>query len=104
MIRMSVIYSHQEDGQFDFDYYLTKHMPLVESLYSELGMQSWQVDRGASLSSKPPSNIVACAYLFFDSIDALKLALKSKGGDVMKDVQNFTNIEPNVYFSEVIAS
>ena len=55
MIRMSVIYSHQEDGQFDFDYYLTKHMPLVESLYSELGMQSWQVDRGASLSSKTPS-------------------------------------------------
>ena len=68
MIRMSVIYSQQENGQFDFDYYLTKHMPLVANLYKDLGMQSWQVDRGASLSSKTPSNIVACAYLLFTAL------------------------------------
>jgi len=99
---MSVIYSQQEEGKFDFDYYLEKHMPLVDSLYSNLGMKSWQVDRGASLSSKMPSNIVACAYLFFEDINTLKLALKNKGDEVMKDVKNFTNIEPSVYFSEVI--
>jgi len=100
---MSVIYTQQEKGHFDFDYYIEKHMPLVESLYNNLGMKSWQVDRGASLSSKMPSNIVACAYLFFEDINTLKLALKSKGGEVMKDVENFTNIEPSIYFSEVIS-
>jgi len=104
MIKMSVIYLHKENGQFDFEYYLAKHMPLVESLYSEFGMKNWQVDRGISLSSKTPSNLIACSYLYFDSIDALKIALKSKGGEVMKDVKNFTNIEPEVYFSEVVDS
>jgi len=103
MIRVSVIYSIQENADFNFEYYLNQHMPLVEKLYSEFGLKSWQVDEGKSLSSKHPAPTVAAAYMFFDSIDSVKAAFKNKGAEVMEDTKNFTNIEPSVTISEIAA-
>jgi uncharacterized protein (TIGR02118 family) len=104
MIRVSVIYSEQlkhVPTVFDFDYYLSTHMPQLAKLYSEFGLTSWQVDKGISLSSRQPADFVAAAYLYFDSVDSVKEAFKTHGGTVMADVKNFTAITPHVSFSEM---
>lgn len=103
MIRVSVVYPNQENGQFDFDYMKNTHMPLVEACYSDFGLIGWQVDQGTSLSSKHPAPVVAIANIYFDSIDSVKTAFKNKGAEVMADTNNFTNIEPTVTTSEVVA-
>lgn len=100
MIRVSVIYPNKADGQFDFDYYMTTHMPLVAKLYSEYGLKSWRVDKGTCLSSKMPSEFVAACYLEFETLDSVKAAFKNKGGEIMADVKNFTDIGPLVSFGE----
>jgi uncharacterized protein (TIGR02118 family) len=102
MIRISVIYPNKAEGKFDFEYYLSTHMPLVMSLYGEFGLHSWQVDKGTSMSSKMPGDFVAACYLYFDSMDSAKQALKNKGGQVMADIENFTDIVPAVSFGEMI--
>ncbi len=103
MIRVSVVYPNQDNGNFDFDYMKDTHMPLVEECYAAYGLIGWQVDQGVSLSSKHPAAVVAIAKIYFDSIDSVKAAFKNKGAEVMADTKNFTNIEPTVTTSEVIA-
>ncbi|MCJ8273904.1 MAG: EthD family reductase [Psychrosphaera sp.] len=102
MIRLSVIYPNKDNGQFDFDYYMATHMPLVAKLYTEYGLKSWQADKGTSMSSKMPIEFVAACYMDFDSMDSLKQAMKNKGGEVMADLKNFTDIEPAVSFGELL--
>lgn len=104
MIRVSVIYPRKDNAKFDIDYYTNTHMPLVSRLYGDYGLLDWHVDQGISLSSKVPSdNIVAC-YMYFDTIDNVKAALKNEGAKVMQDVANFTDIEPIVSFGQIHAS
>jgi len=107
MIRVSVVYpqpSNESDQEqaFDFHYYQTKHLPLVNELYREFGLSHWQIDQGISLSSRQPASFIAAGYLFFDSIDSVKQAFKNQGATVMADIKNFTIIEPQISFSEII--
>lgn len=103
MIRVSVIYPQKESAEFDFDYYLSTHLPLVEKLFGEYGMSHWQVDKGVSLSSKQIATFIGAAYLYFDDMDAVKQAFKNQGGEVMADVKNFTTITPEVSFAQVVS-
>jgi uncharacterized protein (TIGR02118 family) len=108
MIRVSIIYPQPNNKSdkvqvFDLDYYHTKHLPLVNELYREYGLSHWQIDQGISLSSRQSASFIAAGYLFFDSIDSVKQAFKNQGAVVMADVKNFTNIEPQISFSEIIA-
>jgi uncharacterized protein (TIGR02118 family) len=104
MIRISVVYPNIADSKFDFDYYVSTHMPLVAKLYGEFGLQSWQTDKGISMSSKVPADFLVACYLCFDTMDNVKLALKTNGAQVMADVANFTDLEPGVSFAQIEAS
>ena len=90
------------EGEFDFDYYLSTHLPLVEKLYGDYGLNHWQVDKGVNLSDKQPDSFIAAATLYFESLDLVRQAFKNKGSEVMADVKNFTSITPYVSFSEII--
>jgi uncharacterized protein (TIGR02118 family) len=108
MIRVSIIYpqpSNTLDNKqvFDLHYYQTKHLPLVEKLYRKFGLSHWQIDQGISLSTRQSASFIAASYLFFHSVDNVKQAFKNQGVNVMADVKNFTNIEPQISFSEIIA-
>jgi len=103
MIRVSVIYPRNSQAEFDLDYYTNTHLPLVARLYGNYGLLDWHVDQGISLSAKIPSeNIVAC-YMYFDTLEQVKLAFKNEGAKVMQDVPRFTNIEPKVTFGQIHA-
>lgn len=100
MIRVSVIYPRSENAKFDLDYYLEKHVPLVKEAYNPYGLLEAQVDQGVSLSSKHPSDNILVCYLLFKDLDSVKQAFKNAGATVMKDVANFTDIEPQVTFGQ----
>ncbi|KAI1486685.1 hypothetical protein F5X96DRAFT_653921 [Biscogniauxia mediterranea] len=45
---LSIVYP--ADTKFDMDYYLNKHMPLVQSLWQKYGLKGWKIaqyDEGA---------------------------------------------------------
>ena len=47
MIRVNVMYPKQDDGNFDYDYYLNTHMPLVGERWAD-GLRGMEVYRGLS--------------------------------------------------------
>jgi uncharacterized protein (TIGR02118 family) len=103
MIRVSVLYPNTPDGKFDLDYYTGKHMSLVTDRLKPLGLQRWEVDKGlAGGSPDAPAPFVAVGHIYFNSVEEFQKAFGAHGAELMGDIPNFTNIEPQVQISEII--
>ncbi len=94
MITVTVLYPKTSDSHFDEQYYVTKHMPLVESRFGSLGMRGFQLLRGASSLDGGSPAFAVIAQLTFESLGHLQHALQTHGAEIMGDIPNFTNVQP----------
>ncbi len=91
MTNLFVVYPGDAQTPFDRTYYVEQHVPLVERMWSPLGMQS--------ISALFPSDgdrgpICVCICGFFDKA-AVQAAIKDPQSRViMDDIQHFTDSEP----------
>lgn len=103
MIKVSVLYPDGDGKNFDMDYYLNKHVPLVsETLGDALVSTSYDkgLAGGAPGSSAP---FIAIANMFFNSLEEFGEAFSAGAPVLLADLPNFTNIEPVVQINEIIA-
>lgn len=101
MIRVAVMYPNEFGKQFDMDYYLNKHMPMVNDTLGDLGLVRTEVDKGIGgmePGSSPP--YVAIAYMYFDDMDSLQKSM-ANAQEMMSDLPNFTDIQPQAQISEI---
>ncbi|HSE93902.1 MAG TPA: EthD family reductase [Methylomirabilota bacterium] len=103
MIRMSVLYPGGAGKKFAIDYYATKHMALVRSRWSGMGLVKVEVDKGlAGGAPGSPAPFVAAGHVYFSSLDDLQKATTAHGKELFADVPNFTDITPQVQISEIV--
>jgi uncharacterized protein (TIGR02118 family) len=95
MIRISVLYP--KGGNFDFDYYLNKHMVLVHKLLDPFGLVKSEVDKG--IGDVP---YVAAGHLIFKSAEEMQKGLQAHDPALAADMVNYTNIKPEFQVSEII--
>ncbi|HVR28879.1 MAG TPA: EthD family reductase [Thermoanaerobaculia bacterium] len=104
MIRVSVFYPNQSGSRFDLDYYVKRHMALVESKLGERGLVRWEVDRGLGGGAPgAPAPYVAAGHLYFESLDSFQQAFGAAAGEIMADVPNYTDLTPQVQVSEIVS-
>jgi len=104
MIRVSVLYPTGEGKKFDTTYYMQKHMPLVRERLTGLGLVRAEVDRGvAGGAPGAPAPFVYVAHLYFNSLADFQKAMGAHGAELMADVPNYTNIQPQVQISEIVS-
>lgn len=103
LIKVSVLYPNGDGKNFDLEYYLNTHVPLVAKTLAD-ALKGASYDKGVS-GGEPGSeaSYMAIANLFFDSIEAFGEAFSTGAPILMNDLPNFTNIEPVIQVSEVIA-
>ncbi len=99
MIRVNVMYPKQDDGNFDYDYYLNTHMPLVGERWADV-VRGMEVYRGLSGAGGADEPYVTVASLKFDSVEAFQQALDAHAAEIMGDIPNFTNINPVIQIEE----
>jgi len=101
MIRVALMYPRTEESHFNMDYYLEHHMPLLAGLLGD-NLDRYEVDEGigGAAPGDPPPYAVIC-YLYFANTDALR-ALGKSGPEVMTDLPNFTNVQPQIQISRII--
>ena len=99
MIRVNVMYPKQDDGNFDYDYYLNTHMPLVGERWAD-GLRGMEVYRGLSGAGGAAETYVTIANLKFDNVEAFQQALEAHAQEIMGDIPNFTNINPVIQIEE----
>jgi uncharacterized protein (TIGR02118 family) len=101
MIIVSVLYPKSPSSHFDHEYYTRNHIPLVQSLWSSLGLERIDLMRGvAALDGSPPAYELI-GNLTFLSPGHLQDAL-AQGATVLADIPNFTNIQPIIQTNQVV--
>ena len=94
MIRVTVSYPSSDTATFDHDYYLAKHIPLVNSAWKPL---STSVDKGVNGPN------VAAVHCTFETMDHVNAAMGDPGtAAVIADVANYTMIAPVIQMSEIV--
>ena len=102
-ITITVLYPNDAFSNFDMDYYLGSHVPLVQEKWAPAGMNSLNVIKGAATpdpDTPPPFQVIA--ILGFDSLQAFQNAVGESGAEVMGDIPNFTDVSPVVQINENI--
>jgi uncharacterized protein (TIGR02118 family) len=102
MIRFNVIYPFKPGMRFDHDYYRDKHMPLLAKCLGE-ACRSYTIDKalaGRAPGDQPP--FAAACSVYCESVEAVRAALAAHP-EIRADVHNYTDIQPLVWFSDVVA-
>ena len=101
MIRVSVLYPNGEGSKFDMDYYCNRHIPMV---LEKLGAACKGVAVEQGLGGPEPGSpapFAALGHLQFDSIEAFQAAFGPHAETFMRDIPNYTNIQPVIQISSV---
>jgi uncharacterized protein (TIGR02118 family) len=103
MFNISSVYPRKDGYEFDFDYYLNKHMPRsIELLSGAKGFKGVSVERGISIENpKIESSYVAMCHYYFISIEDFMAAFGPHADELQGDIANYTNIEPIIQINEV---
>jgi len=103
MIRISVMYPVAAGNKFNMDYYLQKHMPMVRSRLSAKGMVKAEIDKGlAGATPGSPAPFAVIGHLYFKSVNEFQAAFGAHAGEIMGDIPNYTDVQPQVQISEIL--
>ena len=101
MIKVSVLYPNTAGCKFDMEYYLTRHMPMVQQ---KLGpaCKRMAVEEGiAGGAPGTPATYIAMGHLYFDSTDTFQTAFAPHAQSILADIPNYTDTQPTIQISEV---
>ena len=102
MFKISIMYPNQEGAKFDFDYYRTTHMELVQKLLKPFGLVKTGVDKGISGGDNHPVPYICIGYLYFESSHGYENGIAEVGSTLRGDIPNFTNMTPIRQISEIL--
>ncbi len=101
MLKLSVFYQYTEGTKFNMEYFLTKHMPLVEKAWGG-ALKKKEIDSGLCGSERDtPPIYIASIHLYFDSIESMLSAVNQQHQEMEKDRPHFTDILPITQLSRV---
>jgi uncharacterized protein (TIGR02118 family) len=100
MMVAAVMYPKSE--KFDLDYYMASHIPLVQRLWSPLGLQSVQVLHGLPGPDGGAPTYAYMALLTFTTLEAFGQAAGKHGPEIFADIPNFTDAKPTIQLNETV--
>lgn len=101
-VKMSICYQQSSDLQFDQDYFTSTHIPLVRAAFEPHGLRRVEVSFPVATPNSAPPRYRAVTDLHFDHIEAMKACMRAAGREVMMDVQNYTNTQPESIVSTIL--
>ena len=102
MFKVSVMYPNQAGGRFDFEYYRTTHMALVEKHLKDFGLIKTSVEQGLSGGGDQPAPYICIGHLYFESRHGYDQGIAKVGSILRGDILNFTDITPIRQVSEIL--
>jgi uncharacterized protein (TIGR02118 family) len=100
VIIVSVLYPNGPGKNFDHEYYLRQHIPMVQR---HLGapLQRVAVERGlAGGAPGTPPPFLAAVHLYFESVETFQEAFGPHAESILADIPNYTNTTPVIQISE----
>ncbi|MDC8003924.1 EthD family reductase [Aureisphaera galaxeae] len=102
MVKITIMYPNGDGKTFDMDYYASKHMPMLDSLFGD-ALKHLAIDKGvAGRTPDEPIPYLAIGYMYFDTLSEYENAFGPHAEQILGDIPNYTNIQPVVQISEVV--
>jgi len=100
-VTLQVLYPTENGTTFDHDYYLSKHMGIVEETFGP-HLERTVIVKGVSGGPDTPAGFHAIATLMFKDRDTMKAALAASG-PALADIPNFYSGRPLTLIGDVVA-
>src|SRR5689334_19846510 len=98
---VTILYPNKPGAKFNFDYYIHKHLPMTRKLFGD----NVEVRRGiCSAFGEPPAFLCITRIWITTSIDEFMSVMKDKGHGLIKDIPNYTDVEPTIQFDDVLTT
>jgi uncharacterized protein (TIGR02118 family) len=102
VIKVSVFYPNKPGARFDHTYYKDKHMPLVKTRMGA-HCKYYTVDKGLAGGAPNTAPIyIAMCHIFCDSVESFQTGFGPHADEIMKDIPNYTDLEPVIQISDVV--
>jgi uncharacterized protein (TIGR02118 family) len=102
MIKISALYANTPGARFDHTYYRDKHMPMVKARMGA-HCQCYTIDKGLAGGTPGTAPTYLCmSHLFCESVEAFQAGFGPHADDIMRDIPNYTDIEPVIQMSDVV--
>ncbi|NQW24050.1 MAG: EthD family reductase [SAR202 cluster bacterium] len=103
MIKVTVLYPHEEGKKFDHGYWTTTHLSLVQELLGPMGLVKGEMEKGiSSTDPNAPAPFIAVGHLYFNTTEEVHAAFTNHAGAIMGDISNYTDIKPTFQISETL--
>jgi uncharacterized protein (TIGR02118 family) len=103
MIKVTVMYPNEEGKKFDFDYWVNTHLPIVHRLLDSNGLIKDELEKGVSdTDPNAPPRYIAVGHLYFNTTDEVHQGFMTHGREIIGDIKNYTDIQPQFQISEVL--
>ncbi|KZT16009.1 ethyl tert-butyl ether degradation protein EthD [Acidovorax sp. GW101-3H11] len=103
MIKVTAVYRWREGATFDHDYYHSEHMRIARAALQPLGLVRLESDRVLYPGEPRPGQVVALTNAFFSDLKQAQTAAKQTMAELAGDIPNYTNIQPESYFAQMLA-
>ena len=101
MFRLTVVYPSAPEAHFDFDYYVTSHIPMVASLIGDSVIKT-EVAKGIAGGDGGPAPYHAIGHLYLTNLEGLQAAFAIHLPAIAADLAKYTNIAPVINIDEII--
>ncbi|KAL2693482.1 hypothetical protein Neosp_000042 [[Neocosmospora] mangrovei] len=89
---ITVLFPNEPDAKYDFDYYVSKHMPLIQERWGKYGVKSWSATQFTDGLDGSPSPYAFGSVVEWGDADQVKTAFAGpEAAEIMGDVPNFSN-------------
>ncbi|OLN86556.1 hypothetical protein CCHL11_08522 [Colletotrichum chlorophyti] len=102
-ITITVVFPNEADAKYDIDYYVNKHMPLIQERWGQYGVKSWSVTKFQNGADGSAPLYAFGSTVSWDNLDQIKSAFAGpEAAEIMGDVSNFSNKQPIFLTGEVL--
>ena len=102
MIKVSIFYQNLPGARFDFEYYRTRHFPLVLELLRPHGAERFEIDRGVASGDGSAPEFLAIGHLLLKDLPGFQAGMQQHGARIVADIANYTTIQPTLQISDII--
>ncbi|RSL53506.1 hypothetical protein CEP54_010352 [Fusarium duplospermum] len=89
---ITVLFPNETNAKYDFDYYVSNHMPLIQERWGKYGVKSWSATQFTSGLDGSPSPYAFGSVVEWEDADQIKTAFEGpEAAEIMGGVANFSN-------------
>ncbi|KAG4293426.1 ethyl tert-butyl ether degradation EthD [Fusarium proliferatum] len=91
---VTVLFPNEPDAKYDFEYYVSKHMPLIQERWGKYGVKGWSATQFTNGLDGSPGPYAFGSIVEWEDQSQVKIAFAGpEVAEIMGDVVNFSNKE-----------